>query len=198
MTAPENEALASPFKEGIDNIEAMNAELPSKNMFLTPKKNKPKIAKKVICRAKRPHNDIDISNQASMKSHNASVEEKHMISVCVTQPCLLSHWMDYKHSIAKGGSIAIVLANNTHVVPQGFSLKQSSFKGKNYTHGIAYYDAPEQEDPRLCKDYVTDIFQQFYHAEVCRRPIGPTYVVGPWTHEYRKKKRCRFLITEKL
>ena len=32
----------------------------------------------------------------------------------------------------------------------------------------------------------------------CRRPIGPTYVVGPWTHEYRKKKRRRFLITEKL
>ncbi len=31
----------------------------------------------------------------------------------------------------------------------------------------------------------------------CRRPIGPTYVVGPWTHEYRKKKRRRFLITEK-
>jgi hypothetical protein len=34
-----------------------------------------------------------------------------------------------------------------------------------------------------------------YH---CRRPIGPTYIVGPWTHEYRKKKRRRFLITEKL
>ncbi len=32
----------------------------------------------------------------------------------------------------------------------------------------------------------------------CRRPIGPTYVVGPWTHEYRKKKQHRFLITEKL
>ncbi len=33
---------------------------------------------------------------------------------------------------------------------------------------------------------------------ICRRPIGPTYVVGPWTHEYRKKKRRRFLKTEKL
>ncbi len=31
----------------------------------------------------------------------------------------------------------------------------------------------------------------------CCRPIGPTYVVGPWTHEYRKKKQRRFLITEK-
>ena len=32
----------------------------------------------------------------------------------------------------------------------------------------------------------------------CCRPISPIYVVGPWTHEYRKKKRRRFLITEKL
>jgi hypothetical protein len=35
-------------------------------------------------------------------------------------------------------------------------------------------------------------------ASSCCRPIGPTYVVGPWTLEYRKKKRRRFLITEKL
>ncbi len=35
-------------------------------------------------------------------------------------------------------------------------------------------------------------------TDACCRPIGPIYVVGPWTHEYRKKKRRRFLITEKL
>ncbi len=33
---------------------------------------------------------------------------------------------------------------------------------------------------------------------MCRMPTGPTYVVGPWTHKYRKKKWRRFLITEKL
>ncbi len=26
------------------------------------------------------------------------------------------------------------------------------------------------------------------YVSSCRRPIGLTYVVGPWTHEYRKKK----------
>ena len=35
-------------------------------------------------------------------------------------------------------------------------------------------------------------------TRLCRKPIGPTYVVGPWMHEYRKKKWRRFLITEKL
>ena len=65
--------------------------------------------------------------------------------------------------------------NSTHwgrnvVVPQDFGLQRDSFEesGHNFTYGIAHYDAEakEREDPLRCKDYVTDMFQHLYHAEV--------------------------------
>ena len=52
----------------------------------------------------------------------------------------------------------------TGLVPQEFCL--CSFKEKNFTYGIPYYDAAEGSDPLLCKDYVTDMFQWFFHAKV--------------------------------
>lgn len=64
--------------------------------------------------------------------------------------------------------IAIIPAGDNRVVPQDFGLKRSSFKRDNFTYGIAYYDASERSNPLLCKDYVTDMFQQLYHAEVSR------------------------------
>jgi hypothetical protein len=30
--------------------------------------------------------------------------------------------------------------------------------------------------------------QRFIKEETCRRPIGPIYILGPWTLEYKKKK----------
>lgn len=62
--------------------------------------------------------------------------------------------------------VAIIPAGDNRVVPQDFGLQRSSFKCDNFTYGIAYYDESERSDPLLCKDYVTDMFQQLYHAEV--------------------------------
>ncbi len=62
--------------------------------------------------------------------------------------------------------VAIISADHNRVVPQDFGLQRTSFKRDNFTYGIAYYDASGRSDPLLCKDYVTDMFQQLYHAEV--------------------------------
>ncbi|KAL3765188.1 hypothetical protein ACHAWU_010379 [Discostella pseudostelligera] len=66
--------------------------------------------------------------------------------------------------------VAIIPAGDNRVVPQDFGLQRSSFKCDNFTYGIAYYDESERSDPLLCKDYVTDMFQQLYHAETISRP----------------------------
>jgi hypothetical protein len=55
-------------------------------------------------------------------------------------------------------------------VPLDFGLKRDYSGGEDFTHGIAYYDAAKRDDPLLCKDYVTDMFQNMYEAEV--RIIG--------------------------
>lgn len=60
----------------------------------------------------------------------------------------------------------IVPAEDNRVVPLDFGLKRTSFDGQNFTYGIAHYDASERSDPLQFKDYVTDMFQQLYHAEV--------------------------------
>jgi len=62
--------------------------------------------------------------------------------------------------------IEIIHAVDNRLVPHDFGLKRSSSRGDNFTYGIAYYDAIERSDPFLCKDYVTDLFQRLYHAEV--------------------------------
>lgn len=62
--------------------------------------------------------------------------------------------------------VAIISADDNRVVPNDFGLQRTSFKRDNFTYGIAYYDASGRSDPLLCKDYVTDMFQQLYHAEV--------------------------------
>jgi hypothetical protein len=74
-----------------------------------------------------------------------------------------------KSSVSRGVIVDIIPAGNNRVVPQNFGLERSSFNGHNFTHGIAHYDASERTDPLLCKDYVTDMFQQIYHAEVSIR-----------------------------
>ena len=71
-----------------------------------------------------------------------------------------------KSTERRAEEVAIIPAGDNRVVPQDFGLERSSFKRDNFTYGIAYYDATERSDPLLCKDYVTDMFQQLYYAEV--------------------------------
>ena len=54
------------------------------------------------------------------------------------------------------------------MIPFGFGLSKDEDydKEEDFTHGIAYYDAAERSDPLLCKDYITDMFQNMYEAEV--------------------------------
>lgn len=69
-------------------------------------------------------------------------------------------------SVEKRENIVEIVKDDHYIVPLNFRLKRASFNGQNYTYGIAHYDAPERSDPFLCKDYVTDMFQYFYHVEV--------------------------------
>jgi len=65
-------------------------------------------------------------------------------------------------------TVDIVSAGANRIVPQDFGLARESFDGCNpcnFTSGIAHYDAPERSDTLRCKDYVTDMFQNIYHAE---------------------------------
>ncbi|KAL3822495.1 hypothetical protein ACHAXA_002513 [Cyclostephanos tholiformis] len=75
-----------------------------------------------------------------------------------------------KSSILRATTVDVIRADVDHVVPKDFALERSSFNGHNFTHGIAHYDASERMDPLLCKDYVTDMFQQLYHAETQSHP----------------------------
>lgn len=60
----------------------------------------------------------------------------------------------------------IIQANSPRLfVPSGFCLSRDS-DGEDFTNGIAHYDVVGRDDPLLCKDYVTDMFQNIYEAEV--------------------------------
>ena len=59
-----------------------------------------------------------------------------------------------------------IISDPNYIVPPEFRLQRDTFDGQNFTHGIAHYDASERDDPLLCKDYVTDMFQHMYVAEV--------------------------------
>jgi len=56
------------------------------------------------------------------------------------------------------------------VVPRDFGLSRESFDGRNFTYGIAHYDAEERKDVLRCKDYVADMFQHMYHSETDSHP----------------------------
>ncbi len=68
---------------------------------------------------------------------------------------------------------------------------------RNWLNNIFFFFRCGYPCPHVLK-VTNKLTIEMIKVQHCRRPIGPTYDVGPWTHEYRKKKRRRFLITEKL
>lgn len=68
--------------------------------------------------------------------------------------------------------VNVIPAESNCVVPQDFGLKRDSFNGQNFTYGIAHYDASERSNPLRCKDYVTDMFQYYFDAEVGLLPLS--------------------------
>lgn len=59
-----------------------------------------------------------------------------------------------------------IIQEEHRIVPINFRLTRPAFRGHNHTHGIAHYDAVHRSNPLLCTEYVTDLYQQFYHVEV--------------------------------
>lgn len=57
-------------------------------------------------------------------------------------------------------------SDDKHIVPLDFRLHRESFDGKNFTDGIAHYDAARRSDPQKVTEYITDLFQHLYKAEV--------------------------------
>lgn len=57
-------------------------------------------------------------------------------------------------------------SDDKHIVPLDFRLHRESFDGKNFTDGIAHYDAARRSDPQNVTEYITDLFQHLYKAEV--------------------------------
>lgn len=102
----------------------------------------------------------------SSDSDTAAEEDEPATTRRVTRSCSLSNRK--KSALVRGVIVDIIPAGDNRIIPQDFGLERSSFDGQNFTHGIAYYDASERTDPLLCKDYVTDILQHYFHEEVRR------------------------------
>lgn len=100
----------------------------------------------------------------SSDSDTAAEEDDTATTRRVTRSCSLSNRK--KSALVRGVIVDIIPAGDNRIIPQDFGLERSSFDGQNFTHGIAYYDASERTDPLLCKDYVTDILQHYFHQEV--------------------------------
>ncbi|KAL7551788.1 hypothetical protein ACHAWF_014984 [Thalassiosira exigua] len=100
-----------------------------------------------------------VARRRSTRSHSASSRKR-------------KEEADRKAALRRSGIVEVVPAGNDgSVVPSEFGLIRDSFDdGRNFTYGIAHYDAPEREDPLRCKGYVTDMFQHLYHAETTARP----------------------------
>lgn len=129
---------------------------------------------------KRSSNDGDFATQPSGRTSKRTKklsDVKQVVEPVVirrsTRSCSQSSSVSAKSATKNSTErrmeeIPIIHAGDNRVVPQDFGLIRSSFKRDNFTYGIAYYDASERLDPLLCKNYVTDMFQQLYHAEVSR------------------------------
>lgn len=59
-----------------------------------------------------------------------------------------------------------IITDPKYIVPRDFRLHRESFDGTNFTEGIAHYDAARRADPQNVTEYITDLFQHLYKAEV--------------------------------
>ena len=100
----------------------------------------------------------------SSDSDMAAEEDEPATTRRVTRSCSLSNRK--KRALVREVIVDIIPAGDNRIIPQDFGLERSSFDRQNFTRGIAYYDASERTDPLLCKDYVTDILQHYFHEEV--------------------------------
>lgn len=150
-----------------------NANAPPKKSEATTKKGRlaDKEPKPANGGVKRSSGDDNISkpqrgrsSKRARKSDDVVAEDEPVVGRRVTRS--QSAPSRKKNSILRATVIDVISADVDHVVPEDFGLERSSFDGHNFTHGIAHYDASERSNPLLCKDYVTDMFQQLYHAEV--------------------------------
>lgn len=148
---------------------APKKEVTTKKATAAKKESKP-----VKGGVKRSSGDDNISKQQrgrsskrARKSPDVATADESVVTRRITRS--RSAPSRRKSSVSRGVIVDIIPAGNNRVVPQNFGLERSSFNGHNFTHGIAHYDASERTDPLLCKDYVTDMFQQIYHAEVSIR-----------------------------
>ncbi len=71
----------------------------------------------------------------------------------------------------KHEEVKIIAGDDQHIVPLDFRLQRESFDGAtfdraNFTEGIAHYDAARRSDPQKVAEYITDLFQHLYKAEV--------------------------------
>ena len=89
-------------------------------------------------------------------------------------------------------------SNGGAILPCMLEVSSTRVVGEERRAACCQVGNTEAIDCRVRFVEFLDFFPILKNFPYCRRPIGPTYVVGPWTHEYRKKKRRRFLITEKL
>ncbi|KAL7473367.1 hypothetical protein ACHAXS_013816 [Conticribra weissflogii] len=67
-------------------------------------------------------------------------------------------------------NVTDIIQEEHRLVPINFRLTRPAFRGHDHTHGIAHYDAVNRSNPLLCTEYVTDLYQQFYHVETQTHP----------------------------
>eukprot|EP00574_Skeletonema_japonicum_P005166 CAMPEP_0201714922 /NCGR_PEP_ID=MMETSP0593-20130828/1182_1 /ASSEMBLY_ACC=CAM_ASM_000672 /TAXON_ID=267983 /ORGANISM="Skeletonema japonicum, Strain CCMP2506" /LENGTH=494 /DNA_ID=CAMNT_0048204237 /DNA_START=288 /DNA_END=1772 /DNA_ORIENTATION=- len=97
----------------------------------------------------------------------------------------------------KHEEVKIITGDDQHIVPLDFRLQRESFDGAtfdraNFTKGIAHYDAARRSDPLKVAEYITDLFQHLYKAEV-------TYKVEPYmTRQEDINSRMRAILIDWL
>ncbi len=106
---------------------------------------------------------------------------------------VIKHY-NLKDKATPNGYIYCEIQKGMYGLPQAGIIAQQLLEDRLQKHGYRQ----SQTTPGLWKHDTHPISFSLVVDDFCCRPIGPTYIVGPWTLKYRKKKRRRFLITEKL
>ena len=147
----------------------------------TTRRSSSRIRKSLTADSKSETDNLALKSKGGTKrTSKGAVEPKATSSRCVKRaktetsqsikkaPCRsnrISNDAKSKPFVVK--EVPIVQAHPQFNIPPDFGLTRKDLdSGQNFTHGIAYYDAPDRANTLLCKDYVTDMFQHMYDAEV--------------------------------
>jgi hypothetical protein len=159
-TAAEAKPEAKPARRSSSRVKSSTID-DSKSDELATKKGGTKRSSKEAVETKATHSVKRAKTEAAAKQPKAKSAP--------SKPTRRSTRISRDKSSDKPFVVAevpIVQAPPQHLIPADFGLTRDDSAEKDFTYGIAYYDEKDRDDTLLCKDYVTDMFQNMFEAEV--------------------------------